>query len=139
MRRPDGAELVASPSRAATATARRVRDASTASRARTACYEALLADPDVDAVYIPLPNALHVPWSIARAGGRQARAVREAADAPRRREVERAFDVAERAGRVLMEAFMWRYHPQTRRLARLVRDGAIGRAAARARGVLASR
>jgi predicted dehydrogenase len=40
--------------------------------------------------------------------------------------VEEAFDAAERAGRVLMEAFMWRFHPQTEELARLVREGAVG-------------
>ena len=40
--------------------------------------------------------------------------------------VEQAFDAAERAGRVLMEAFMWRFHPQTDELVRLVREGAIG-------------
>jgi predicted dehydrogenase len=42
-------------------------------------------------------------------------------------DVEAAFDVAERAGRLLMEAFMWRYHPQTDELVRLVREGAVGR------------
>ena len=42
-------------------------------------------------------------------------------------EVERAFDVAEREGRLLMEAFMYRHNPQTRRLTELRRDGAVGR------------
>ena len=41
-------------------------------------------------------------------------------------EVERAFDAADRAGRILMEAFMYRHHPQTKRLAELAREGAIG-------------
>ena len=44
-------------------------------------YDELLADPDVEAVYIPLPNSMHVPWAVQGARGGQARAVREAADA----------------------------------------------------------
>ena len=46
--------------------------------------------------------------------------------ARRPEDVERAFDAAERAGRLLMEAFMWRHHPQTERLRELVESGAIG-------------
>src|SRR6201999_3505816 len=89
-------------------------------------YEALLADPDVDAVYVSLPNALHVPWSIAalQAGKHvlcEKPLTRSAAEA------ERAFDAAEAAGRVLMEAFMWRHQPQTGQLTELVRTGAVGR------------
>jgi D-xylose 1-dehydrogenase (NADP+, D-xylono-1,5-lactone-forming) len=89
-------------------------------------YEALLADPDVDAIYNPLPNSLHVPWSIkALEAGKHV-----LCEKPLSRdvaEVEAAFDAAERAGRVLMEAFMWRFHPQTETVVRLVREGAIGR------------
>ena len=50
-------------------------------------------------------------------------------------DVEAAFDAADRAGRVLMEAFMWRFHPQTEELEGLVRSRGRGRAALRARGV----
>jgi xylose dehydrogenase (NAD/NADP) len=88
-------------------------------------YEALLADPAVDAVYISLPNSLHVEWSV-RALEAGKHVLCEKPLTPRPEEAERAFDVAEREGRVLAEAFMWRHHPQTKRLAELVEDGTIG-------------
>ena len=84
-------------------------------------YEDLLADDDVEAVYVPLPNSLHVEWSVeALEAGKHVLCekplTRRAADA------EAAFDAAERAGRLLMEAFMWRYHPQTVALVRLAEE-----------------
>ena len=88
-------------------------------------YEALLADDAVEAVYVPLPNALHLPWSV-RALEAGKHVLCEKPLSPRRADVEAAFDVAERCGRLLMEAFMWRYHPATELLAGLVRDGAVG-------------
>jgi xylose dehydrogenase (NAD/NADP) len=88
-------------------------------------YEELLASPEIDAVYIPLPNSMHVEWSItALEAGKHVLCEKPLARDPA--PVDRAFDVAEREGRVLMEAFMWRFHPQTEELVRLVRDGAIG-------------
>jgi xylose dehydrogenase (NAD/NADP) len=88
-------------------------------------YEALLADPDIEAVYIPLPNSLHVPWSIkALEAGKHVLCEKPMSN--RVEPVEEAFDVAERTGRLLMEAFMWRYHEQTEVLTQLIADGAIG-------------
>jgi len=88
-------------------------------------YEALLADPDVDAIYNPLPNALHAEWSIrALEAGKHVLCEKPFSRHPE--DVERAFDVAEREGRVLAEAFMWRHHPQVARARRLLDDGAIG-------------
>jgi D-xylose 1-dehydrogenase (NADP+, D-xylono-1,5-lactone-forming) len=88
-------------------------------------YEALLADPDVDAVYISLPNTLHVEWSIkAVEAGKHVLVEKPFSRHPE--EVEQAFDAAERAGRVLSEAFMYRHNPSSARLVELVRDGAIG-------------
>ncbi|MEO8289727.1 MAG: Gfo/Idh/MocA family oxidoreductase [Gaiellaceae bacterium] len=89
-------------------------------------YEDLLADPDVEAVYISLPNSLHVEWSIrALEAGKHVLCEKPLSRRPE--EVERAFDAAERSHRLLMEAFMYRHNPQTARLGELVRSGAIGR------------
>ena len=88
-------------------------------------YEALLADPDVDAIYNPLPNALHVEWSIrALEAGKHVLCEKPLSRRPE--DVDRAFDVAEREGRVLAEAFMWRHHPQVARARELLDSGAIG-------------
>jgi predicted dehydrogenase len=88
-------------------------------------YESLLDDRDVEAVYISLPNSLHVEWSVrALQAGKHVLCEKPLGRRPA--EVERAFDVADRAGLVLMEAFMYRHHPQTHALAEVVRSGRIG-------------
>jgi D-xylose 1-dehydrogenase (NADP+, D-xylono-1,5-lactone-forming) len=88
-------------------------------------YEALLADPDVEAVYISLPNTLHAEWSIkALEAGKHV--LCEKPFTRHAGEVTAAFDVAERTGRLLSEAFMYRHNPQTKRLTELVAQGAIG-------------
>jgi predicted dehydrogenase len=89
-------------------------------------YEALLEDDDVEVVYVSLPNSLHVEWSL-RALEAGKHVLCEKPLGRRVEHVERAFDAAERAGRLLMEAFMYRHHPQTKRTEDLVRDGAIGK------------
>jgi xylose dehydrogenase (NAD/NADP) len=89
-------------------------------------YEELLADPDVEAVYISLPNSLHVEWSI-RALEAGKHVLCEKPLSRRAADVERAFDVAEESGRLLMEAFMYRHNPQTARLKELAEGGTIGR------------
>jgi D-xylose 1-dehydrogenase (NADP+, D-xylono-1,5-lactone-forming) len=88
-------------------------------------YEALLEDPDVEAVYISLPNSLHCEWSI-RAVEAGKHVLCEKPMSRHVADVESAFDAAERSGRILMEAFMYRHNPQTKRLRQLVDDGAIG-------------
>jgi D-xylose 1-dehydrogenase (NADP+, D-xylono-1,5-lactone-forming) len=89
-------------------------------------YEELLADPDVEAVYISLPNSLHIEWSIrALEAGKHVLCEKPLSRRPD--DVERAFDVAERSDRLLMEAFMYRHNPQTATVEELVRGGAIGR------------
>jgi len=88
-------------------------------------YEALLADPEIEAVYISLPNTLHVEWSIkALEGGKHVLCEKPFTRHPE--EAAAAFDVAEREARLLSEAFMYRHNPQTAKLVELVREGAIG-------------
>jgi D-xylose 1-dehydrogenase (NADP+, D-xylono-1,5-lactone-forming) len=88
-------------------------------------YDELLEDPDIDAVYISLPNTMHCEWSIKAAeAGKHVLCEKPLSRHPE--EVEQAFDAAERAGRLLTEAFMYRHNPQTTRLSELIREGAIG-------------
>ena len=90
-----------------------------------ASYDALLEDPDVEAIYISLPNSMHIEWSIrCLEAGKHALCEKPLDRRPE--EVERAFDTAEREGRLLMEAFMYRHNPQTHQLAELVRTAAVG-------------
>jgi xylose dehydrogenase (NAD/NADP) len=88
-------------------------------------YEDLLDDPDVEAVYISLPNGLHCEWSI-RALEAGKHVLCEKPLSRRAAEVEAVFDTAEAVDRFCMEAFMWRHNPQTRKLEELIGQGAIG-------------
>lgn len=89
-------------------------------------YEDLLADPDVEAVYVSLPNSLHIQWTVrALEAGKHVLCEKPLSGSSA--EVEVAFGAAERAERQLAEAFMYRHHGQTRRLVELVRSRAIGR------------
>ncbi len=92
-------------------------------------YEDLLADRDIEAVYNPLPNELHVPWTIkALEAGKHVLCEKPVAlDA---KEARLLIDARERSGRLVAEAFMVRYHPQWRRARELVTAGAIGAAGA---------
>src|SRR3989442_1720272 len=87
--------------------------------------EALFADPDVDAVYNPLPNTLHPEWTIraARAGKHVLCEKPLAIDA---RQAQTMVDAGRAAGVLLQEAFMYRFHPQITELRRLVASGAVG-------------
>jgi D-xylose 1-dehydrogenase (NADP+, D-xylono-1,5-lactone-forming) len=88
-------------------------------------YEELLADPEVEAVYISLPNTLHAEWSIrAVEAGKHVLCEKPFTRHPQ--EVDAAWDAADRAGRLLSEAFMYRHNPQTKRLRQLIDEGAVG-------------
>ena len=88
-------------------------------------YDALLADPDVEAVYVSLPNALHAEWSTrALEAGKHVLCEKPFSRHPD--EVERAFDAAERAGRWLTEGLTSRHNLQAPRVVELVEGGAIG-------------
>jgi predicted dehydrogenase len=89
-------------------------------------YEALLADPDIDAVYIPLPNHLHASWTItaARAGKH---VLCEKPLALTAAQAQEMVDACREAGVLLMEAFMYRQHPSWIAAGELVASGRIGR------------
>ena len=92
-------------------------------------YEALVADPDVDAVYVPLPNHLHAEWTIAAArAGKHVLCEKPLALTPA--DAERMIEVCRAEGVALMEAFMYRLHPSWVAVRELVASGRIGRLAA---------
>ena len=92
-------------------------------------YDDLLTDADVDAIYVSLPNGLHHEWTMrALAAGKHVLCEKPYTRHPH--EVEEAYAAADAAGLVLMEAFMYRHHPQTHTIARLAREGALGRVVA---------
>ncbi|WP_337175817.1 Gfo/Idh/MocA family oxidoreductase [Paludisphaera sp.] len=89
-------------------------------------YEALVADPGVDAVYIPLPNELHKPWALKAADAGK----HVLCEKPLALDVDEARAMAAHCrdrGVLLMEAFMWRHQPRTLEVKRMVDAGAIGR------------
>ncbi len=88
-------------------------------------YEAMLDDPDIDVVYIPLPNRLHAEWVIAAAqAGKHVLCEKPLALSVE--EIDAMSDAARAAGVVVAEAFMYRHHMRTLQLKKLVDKGAIG-------------
>ena len=89
-------------------------------------YDALLADPAVDAVYVPLPNHMHCPWTLqALSAGKHV-----LCEKPLACNVGEAQEMAARAketGLLLMEAFMYRFHPRSRQIKQIVDQGVIGK------------
>lgn len=88
-------------------------------------YEALLADPDIEAVYIPLPNHLHKPWTIAAARAGK-HILCEKPIALNAAEAQEMADACRDARVHLAEAFMYRHHPRIRRMKELIDSGEIG-------------
>src|SRR5690349_721481 len=88
-------------------------------------YEELLADPEIEAIYNPLPNNLHVPWSIkaAQAGKHVLCEKPIALTAAEARELA---SVQQQTGKLIAEAFMVRYHPQWHKVRELIDSGRIG-------------
>jgi D-xylose 1-dehydrogenase (NADP+, D-xylono-1,5-lactone-forming) len=88
-------------------------------------YPALLADSEIDAVYLPLPNELHRPWVMAAAdAGKHILCEKPLALDPR--EALAMVDHCRKCGVVLMEAFMWRHQPRSLALRQMVQDGSLG-------------
>lgn len=88
-------------------------------------YDALLADPEIDAVYVPLPNSEHRPWSI-RAAEHGKHVLCEKPLALSAAECLEMASAADQHGTLLMEAFMYRFHPRTERLVSMSQSGAFG-------------
>src|SRR5215467_8076543 len=90
-----------------------------------ASYAALLADPDIDAIYNPLPNGLHAEWTIAALEAGK-HVLCEKPFTNNAQEAEAVAAVADRTGLVVMVAFHYRYHPLADRMLALVEGGELG-------------
>ncbi len=88
-------------------------------------YEKLLADPEIQIVYIPLPNHLHHPWTL-RALEAGKHVLCEKPLACNARQARQMVDTAREMEFLLMEAFMYRFHPRSQRIKEMVTDGSIG-------------
>lgn len=88
-------------------------------------YEALLADPEVDVVYISLPNSLHAEWSI-KAAEAGKHVLCEKPIALSLEDVDAITEASTKYGVIIAEAFMYRHHPQTLKVCELIESGAIG-------------
>ena len=88
-------------------------------------YENVLKDPSVDAIYIPLPNHLHFPWTMkALSAGKHV--LCEKPLSCNAREARQMADAANERRLILMEAFMYRFHPRSQLIKRIITDGVIG-------------
>ena len=88
-------------------------------------YDALLADPEVDAIYNPLPNGLHAEWTL-RALDAGKHVLCEKPFTSNAAEAQKVHEAAEASDRIVMEAFHYRYHPLAQRLRDLVASGELG-------------
>jgi D-xylose 1-dehydrogenase (NADP+, D-xylono-1,5-lactone-forming) len=89
-------------------------------------YESLLASPDVDAVYVPLPNSLHGEW-VRRAADAGKHVLCEKPLTPTAPEAQELVEYCRARKVTLMDGFMWPHHPRTARIRALIDEGAIGR------------
>ena len=90
-----------------------------------ASYEALLADPEIDVIYNSLPNSLHAEWTIkALQAGKHV--LCEKPMTIRLEEIDAVAEAAQKAGKIVAEAFMYRHHPQTIQVKELIDAGKIG-------------
>ena len=125
MQRGELCEVVAISSRDEQSAAVK-RPASRESPRLTGSYEALFADPQIDAIYNPLPNHFHVPWSIRALKPASMCYARSRLECPRRMPRSCSLRAADHPDLKVMEAFMYRHHPQWRTAKELVDAGAIG-------------
>jgi predicted dehydrogenase len=91
-----------------------------------ASYESLVSDPELDALYNPLPNGLHCEWTV-RALEAGKHVLCEKPLAANESEARRMADAAAANDRVLLEAFHWRYHPLAERILEILASGELGR------------